>query len=294
MRQRGERGYREDQSRQGRGEFPQGGRGASRRNADFSGQQRSGQDWEQQGRVQGEQFDEEYDEFQDFPRGEYERGGGDYGFSERGSQQGRYAQQPYDLDEGRVEFGYRRGGYGPTGQEFGGGQWQLRAGSDRGWEEFERSGQGRGQGSRFGQGSYGQGSSREQGRFGQRSYGQGSSREQGRFGQGQYGREGGHAGKGPKGYQRGDERIREDVCDCLTEDAQIDPSNIEVKVESCVVTLSGQVDDRQAKRLAEDIAESISGVREVRNELRVQPAAQGATGSQSGSDQPNKEQRQTR
>ena len=49
------------------------------------------------------------------------------------------------------------------------------------------------------------------------------------------------------------------------------------------VTLTGTVDDRQAKRLAEDIAESVSGVREVHNQIRVQQgnmATQGMGSSQ--------------
>lgn len=40
-----------------------------------------------------------------------------------------------------------------------------------------------------------------------------------------------HAGRGPKGYQRSDERIREDVCDRLTEHPAIDASEIEVEVK---------------------------------------------------------------
>jgi len=35
------------------------------------------------------------------------------------------------------------------------------------------------------------------------------------------------------------------------------------------------VDERQAKRIAEDIAESVSGVREVHNQIRVQQGQQG-------------------
>ena len=34
-----------------------------------------------------------------------------------------------------------------------------------------------------------------------------------------------HRGRGPRNYKRADERIREDVCDCLTEDAYIDASS---------------------------------------------------------------------
>jgi hypothetical protein len=78
-----------------------------------------------------------------------------------------------------------------------------------------------------------------------------------------------HRGKGPSGYQRSDERLRELVCDSLTDDDQLDASRIEVGVTGGEVTLSGMVDDRQAKRAAEDCAYSVSGVRDVQNRLRV-------------------------
>ncbi len=80
------------------------------------------------------------------------------------------------------------------------------------------------------------------------------------------------AGKGPKGYARSDERIREDVCDRLTDDPSLDASNIEVKVTDGEVTLSGTVDSRSARRHAEDLSEDVSGTRHVRNNLRVQEA----------------------
>ena len=80
---------------------------------------------------------------------------------------------------------------------------------------------------------------------------------------------GAHAGKGPKGYQRSDERIREDVCVRLTDHPDIDASEIEVRVDGGEVTLSGSVDERRVKRLAEDTACSVSGVRDVHNQLRI-------------------------
>jgi len=80
-----------------------------------------------------------------------------------------------------------------------------------------------------------------------------------------------HRGKGPAGYQRSDERIRELVCESLTDDDQIDASRIEVTVNNGEVTLTGSVEDRHAKRDAEDCACSVSGVRDVQNLLRVQP-----------------------
>lgn len=78
-----------------------------------------------------------------------------------------------------------------------------------------------------------------------------------------------HRGRGPKGYSRSDERIREDVNDRLTEDGWLDASNITVEVKDREVTLSGTVSDRGSKRRAEDIAESVSGVEHVQNNLRV-------------------------
>lgn len=84
---------------------------------------------------------------------------------------------------------------------------------------------------------------------------------------------GGHRGRGPKGYVRSDERIREDVNDRLTYDPDVDASDIEVSVKDCDVTLNGTVASRHEKRRAEDCAESIRGVRDVQNNLRIEPRA---------------------
>jgi osmotically-inducible protein OsmY len=84
----------------------------------------------------------------------------------------------------------------------------------------------------------------------------------------------GYTGRGPKGYKRSDERIREDVCDRLTEDPRIDASDIEVHVAGGEVTLAGGVRSREEKRCAEDVIERITGVREVNNGLKVRPADQ--------------------
>lgn len=78
-----------------------------------------------------------------------------------------------------------------------------------------------------------------------------------------------HAGKGPKGYRRSDERIKEEISDLLEQDHRVDASEIEVKVESGVVTLAGTVSDRRMKRLAEECIESSPGVQDVHNEIRV-------------------------
>ena len=78
-----------------------------------------------------------------------------------------------------------------------------------------------------------------------------------------------YVGRGPKGYRRSDERIREDVCDRLADDPRVDASEIEVAVKDGEVTLTGSVNDRHAKRRSEDVASQISGVRDVQNLLRV-------------------------
>jgi len=78
-----------------------------------------------------------------------------------------------------------------------------------------------------------------------------------------------HRGKGPKDYQRSESRIREDVSDRLSDDDDLDASDIDVKVSGNEVILSGTVEDRSAKRRAEDIAESVSGVSNVQNQLKV-------------------------
>jgi hypothetical protein len=76
-------------------------------------------------------------------------------------------------------------------------------------------------------------------------------------------------GRGPKGYQRSDQRIREDVCDRLTDDAHIDASDIEVTVADGEVTLSGTLRSRNAKRRSAYIAEQVRGVKDVHNLIRV-------------------------
>lgn len=78
-----------------------------------------------------------------------------------------------------------------------------------------------------------------------------------------------HKGKGPKGYQRSDERIKEDINDRLSDDEHIDASNTDVTIENGEVTLSGTVNSKEAKRRAEDAAEAISGIKNIENRIRV-------------------------
>ncbi len=87
------------------------------------------------------------------------------------------------------------------------------------------------------------------------------------------------SGMGPRGYRRSDERIREDVCECLTDDDHIDASDIEVTVTDREVTLTGTVGSRMEKRHAEDLVERLPGVRDVINSLRVSTDMQRAEGT---------------
>jgi hypothetical protein len=130
---------------------------------------------------------------------------------------------------------------------------------------YERFGEGGG----FGQGG-GFGEQRRQ-RFGSESSEFGG--ERGQFG-------GRFAGRGPKNYRRSDQRIQEEVCDRLTSDPQVDASEIQVTVKDGEITLEGTVNERRMKRLAEDCAESISGVQQVHNRLRVEEEGAGRSQGQ--------------
>lgn len=80
---------------------------------------------------------------------------------------------------------------------------------------------------------------------------------------------GGFAGRGPKGYVRTDERIREDVCDRLSWNDEVDATDIVVRVNNGEVTLEGSVETRHMKRLAAHLAEDVPGVTDVHNTVRV-------------------------
>jgi osmotically-inducible protein OsmY len=63
------------------------------------------------------------------------------------------------------------------------------------------------------------------------------------------------------------------VNDRLTDDPFLDATHIEVLVEGGEVTLSGTVSSRSDKRRSEDLADNVSGVKHVQNNLRVESAA---------------------
>jgi BON domain/SPW repeat len=81
--------------------------------------------------------------------------------------------------------------------------------------------------------------------------------------------QGGFRGVGPRDWQRPDKDIRDDVCGLMADHGRLDAKDIEVTVANGEVTLQGDVDSRASRRLAERIAESVRGVRDVINRVRV-------------------------
>ena len=75
--------------------------------------------------------------------------------------------------------------------------------------------------------------------------------------------------RGPKGYQRSDERIREDICEALISATHLDASEVTVDVENGKVTLRGIVPERRMKHTIEDITAECRGVTDVDNHIRV-------------------------
>jgi hypothetical protein len=83
-------------------------------------------------------------------------------------------------------------------------------------------------------------------------------------------------GRGPKGYEWSDERIREEVCHRLNRHGLVDATGIEVEVMGGEVTLNGTVNSRRAKRMAEDTTDSVPGIRDIHNRLRIEDAMGGS------------------
>lgn len=236
--------------------------------------------------------------------------GGGSGFEDRfggGAQSAGRGAQQYNQGRGAPAYdagfadrsGFDRGGFDRGGN---GGPSMRGHDADNSWDNaYARTEQPRSQGadqSMYGQGSRGswqsgQGPQRggssgpstfdrdRQERMSQSGMGQRGAQSRPGMGQGM------HRGKGPAGYQRSDERIKEAVSEALEHDEHIDATHIEVVVKNGEVMLTGTVDDRQQKRLAEECVEHLAGVKDVQNSLRVQgenrqaqrTQTQGASGS---------------
>ena len=92
--------------------------------------------------------------------------------------------------------------------------------------------------------------------------------------------------RGPKGYERSDERLKEDICERMYTSTECDTSEVSVDVKSGVVTLEGTVEDRRSKYMLEEMVDNVPGVKDVENRLRIQrgdASAQGGGSSLSSS-----------
>jgi len=98
---------------------------------------------------------------------------------------------------------------------------------------------------------------------------------------------------GPKGYQRTDERLREDISERLMHAYDIDSSDVTVDVSGGKVVLEGTVPDRRMKHAIEDLADGAAGVQDVDNRIRVVNRTHGTAGSGAGAGglTPSKQQR---
>ena len=85
----------------------------------------------------------------------------------------------------------------------------------------------------------------------------------------------------PPRYRRPGERILDDVWHRISL-AAVDPQDVEIEVNDGVVTLSGRVSTRVEKRVIEDIADSVFGVREVHNHLGLARIGSGSRGAETG------------
>jgi len=75
--------------------------------------------------------------------------------------------------------------------------------------------------------------------------------------------------RGPKGYQRSDERLKEDISERLMQAGHIDSSDVSITVASGAVTLEGTVPDRYMKHNIEDLVDACPGVQDIDNRIRV-------------------------
>ncbi len=216
-------------------------------------------DWQDQGRSFGNQ-----DSYRN------ERWNQDSGFDDDrryGNRSNDYSSRSmYSNDYGQGQYGSQMGrNYSQRGQQNSGFSERdnYTNGMNQGTGSSNRDGNSYATGVNYGGGNWGAGSygSGNSGSWGNNDNSMGVNREGYLAGK--------HKGKGPKGYSRSDDRIKEDISDRLSDDSHIDASDIEVEVSNGVVSLSGTVESREIKRRAEDMVESISGVSNVENRLRV-------------------------
>jgi osmotically-inducible protein OsmY len=233
------------QGRFGQSERDREGYGREEHRGEYAGSERyaegqTGRQGEGQGRRYGEgQRGQGY-----YSGGRFgEEGGRDY---ERSAYYGGMSyrdRDPWRGESGRPYARREESGYGGTREG-------MRGGYGAGWD-------------------YGQGGGRygQQGQYGEERYGErGSESGRGR-GRGLLGK---LFGRGPKGYKRSDERIKEDICEQLWRSETIDSSEVTITVKEGEVTLTGTVPERWMRHEIENIADESMGVKDIDNNIRIQ------------------------
>ena len=99
-------------------------------------------------------------------------------------------------------------------------------------------------------------------------------------------RQGPHAGKGPRGWTRSDDRLWEEVSDRLHKDHLLDAREIDVRVHDGVVTLTGEAPGASDAAHAEMLARETPGVVQVVNRLTFHPGPRAVDRSQAKPEDP--------
>lgn len=76
-----------------------------------------------------------------------------------------------------------------------------------------------------------------------------------------------YIGRGPRGWRRSDDSIREAVSEALYRSPEVDARQVEVEVHDGIVFLTGSVSDRYMKKAAEECVYNIQGVQDVMNKI---------------------------
>jgi hypothetical protein len=232
--------------------------------------------------------------------GEDRYGEGRYGearYSEGRSSQGPHSQAPYREGQYRLarRYGWEAGAsqpyYGPRSYGSDSPSWQDQYGF--GQRTYGRDPRSEWGGPGFTGGAHGYGSgTRDQRRSLEDEYSdesavsyeqRGASQDYGRYVPAYRNRP---FARGPKGYQRSDERLKEDISERLMEAHHIDSSEVTVDVRGAKVILEGVVPDRRMKHAIEDLVDACPGVQDIENRVRVASSNyQGATGTSQGGSQ---------
>jgi osmotically-inducible protein OsmY len=267
-----ERDWDDQTGRRGFSGYPRGGESESGWSRD-SDENR----WGQGGESRRYQRGQESGRNEDYGRGQ-EQGYGRSRYSEGGYEESQYRQrQPSGYGGGMQRAGFR------GEQQRGHGEFrEQRHSASSEWRPEDYSQERQGYGRQYEEQSFAQ---PYPAGF-QREFGLSQRAAQYRSGREGYSTTASHRGKGPKGYTRSDDRLKELICERLTDDPSIDASEISLEVTSQVVKLTGTVDDRQTKYEVEELIERCGGVKDIDNQLRVRSGSSQSSqqmGSQGGS-----------